>query len=313
VTASAAEIGASESILGHRESLAREITDVLYAGDATLLPRFGEQGRAKCLQDMHYSLEHLAPAVALDDPPLFARYVTWLASLLAARGIDSRDVRRSLEATRAVLAERLRAALPRCRPVLALRRAAGVMTEVAVDWWRVYLEALRAGDRRRALVVVDEARTAGLTLSELYLDVFQPALREIGRLWQENEITVAEEHLATAVTQMSMGSLYTDFCLTTSRNGRTLLAACAETERHEVGLRMICDLLELEGWDATYLGAAVRSLIVAVRAATGDAAPYILVGGRPFLDDPTLGQRVGADAMARDMAGAVARLRERFG
>lgn len=71
------------------------------------MQRFGERGRAKCLQDTHYCLEHLAPAVALDDPALFARYVFWLKNLLAARGIGSDDVRRSLEATQAVLAELL--------------------------------------------------------------------------------------------------------------------------------------------------------------------------------------------------------------
>ena len=214
---------------------------------------------------------------------------------------------------------------------------------MTIEWWRVYLDALRAGDRRRALAVVDDARAAGLGLPALYLDVFQPALREVGRLWQQNEFTVAEEHLATAVTQIAMGRLYTDYCLATNRNGRTLLAACAETEKHEVGLRMICDLLELEGWDATYLGAAVpqdslvamvlrdrpnvlalsaslaphlpqlRALITAVRAATGEAVPYILVGGRPFLDDASLADKVGADAMARDTTDAIDRLRERFG
>lgn len=214
---------------------------------------------------------------------------------------------------------------------------------MTIEWWRVYLDALRTGDRRHALAVVDEARAAGLGLPALYLDVFQPALREIGRLWQDNEITVAEEHLATAVTQIAMGRLYDDFCMRTPRSGRTLLAACAQSERHEVGLRMICDLLEMEGWDATYLGATVpqdslvamvlknrpdvlalsasiaphltqlKSLIEEVRAVTGDAVPYILVGGRPFLEDASLADRVGADAMARDTTSAVERLRERFG
>ena len=215
--------------------------------------------------------------------------------------------------------------------------------DVPVVWWRVYLDVLRTGNRREALAVVDAARAAGLGLPALYLDVFQPALREIGRLWQDNEITVAEEHLATAVTQIAMGRLYADYCLATNRNGKTILAACAETEKHEVGLRMICDLLELEGWDATYLGAGVppgalvamvlrdrptvlalsasiaphlpqlRTLIAAVRSATGDDGPFILVGGRPFLDDAGLADRVGADAMARDSAEATERLRVRFG
>ena len=103
-----AEMRASESILDRKDELARGITDVLYADDPTLLERFGQAGRAKCLQDMHYCLEHLAPAVALDDPSLFTRYVLWLENLLAVRGVSSRDVRRSLEATQELLAERLR-------------------------------------------------------------------------------------------------------------------------------------------------------------------------------------------------------------
>ena len=107
MNASAVATRASDSILGRKEELARAITDALYAGDPALSERFGEAGHAKCLQDMHYCLEHLAPAVALNDPALFARYVLWLENLLAARGIGSEDVRRSLEATSNVLQQRL--------------------------------------------------------------------------------------------------------------------------------------------------------------------------------------------------------------
>ncbi len=108
MNASAVETRASDSILGRKEELALAITDALYAGDPALWERFGEAGRAKCLQDMHYCLEHLAPAVSLTDPALLARYVLWLANLLAARGIGSEDVRRSLNATEGVLSQRLR-------------------------------------------------------------------------------------------------------------------------------------------------------------------------------------------------------------
>lgn len=108
MNAATVEVRASESILRRKEELAYGITDVIFVDDRTLLERFGEVGRAKCLQDMRYCLEHLAPAVALNDPSLFARYVLWLENLLAVRGISSRDVRRSLEVTQALLAERLR-------------------------------------------------------------------------------------------------------------------------------------------------------------------------------------------------------------
>ena len=204
-----------------------------------------------------------------------------------------------------------------------------------------YLEAIRSGDRRRAFQVIDEARDAGLDLAAIYLGVFQPALREIGCLWQNNELTVAEEHLATAITQAAMARAYERAFTWRTDASRRLLAACVDVERHEVGLRMLCDLLDLEGWHTTYLGATVpieslvamvrrlrpdvvalsaalsahlprlRAMVAAIRDALGDARPLIIVGGRPFLDDPSLGQRLGADLSAQNATEAVRLLGER--
>ena len=207
-----------------------------------------------------------------------------------------------------------------------------------------YLRAVREGDRRAAFRVIDEAHARGLALGAIYMGVFQPALREIGRLWQENAITVADEHLATAITQAAMARLYEQVATWDGSARRSLVAACVDTERHEVGLRMLCDLLECEGWDTTYLGATVpvesllamvkqrrpdvlalsaalpphlprlRDTIRAVRSALGpagaDGAPLIVVGGRPFVDDPSLGARLGADLTAPDAATAVQMLRD---
>lgn len=208
---------------------------------------------------------------------------------------------------------------------------------------QAYLAALRAADRRRAFALIDDARAAGMTVTRVYLEVLQPSLREVGRLWQANEMTVAEEHLATAITQMVMARIYSEPAAATIPNGRTFIAACAAAERHEVGLRMVADLVEHAGWDSLYLGATVpvddlvrlvrerapdvlmlsasiaphvaelRATIQSVRATIGDRAPYILVGGRPFLDDADLAHRIGADASVRDAAEAVDLLQKRFG
>ena len=90
---------------------------------------------------------------------------------------------------------------------------------MTAEWLPSYLAAIRAGERRRAFALVDQACAAGVGLRTLYLDVFQPALREIGRLWQENEITVAEEHLATAITEIAMARLYGALLMTSPRPG----------------------------------------------------------------------------------------------
>ena len=204
-----------------------------------------------------------------------------------------------------------------------------------------YLGAIRDGDRRRAFQILEDARAAGLGLSSIYLDLLQPALREIGRLWQENHISVADEHLATAITQAAMARAYERAFTWSTPLSRSLIAACVDVERHEVGLRMLCDLLDLEGWQTTYLGATVpvaslvamvqrqrpnvvaisaalnahlprvRAMVAAIREALGEDGPLIIVGGRPFLENPGLATELGADLTAKNAADAVRLLGER--
>jgi methanogenic corrinoid protein MtbC1 len=200
---------------------------------------------------------------------------------------------------------------------------------LAVD----YLDALLVGQRRRAVSLALDAVEEGISIEDLYLQVFQPVQHEIGRLWQINEISVAQEHYATAVTQLVMSQLYPRI-FATERSGHTLVAACVGNELHEIGIRMVADLFELHGWDTFYLGAntpvasvvetveehgadllavsvtmtlhlqQVERLIEAVRASTVGGVK-ILVGGYPFNLVPDLWQRFGADGYAPDAKRAI--------
>jgi MerR family transcriptional regulator, light-induced transcriptional regulator len=211
--------------------------------------------------------------------------------------------------------------------------------------YEAYVRALRAGDRHGAFRVITAARDAGHDIEALYLEVLQAALREVGRLWQLNEMTVAQEHLATVITQGAMARLYEDIFQRYEGAGDPrplLIGACAPRERHEIGLRMLCDLLELDGWDTLYLGASVpdealvamildrKPNVLALSASTAPQVvdvettiravrahvpepPHIMVGGRAFLDDAGLAERIGADAAARDAREAVRMLARHAG
>lgn len=188
-----------------------------------------------------------------------------------------------------------------------------------------YLAALLRADRRTASALVHEALSAGVPLRELYTEVFAPVQREVGRLWQRGEITIADEHFCTAATQLVMSQLY-DRLFAGSRRGATLVATSAPGDLHEVGIRIVADFFEMRGWDTVYLGAStppaavadavsrhgasllaisatltshvegVRGVVGIVRAHVG-AVP-VLVGGPPFQLAPSLLRYVGADASA---------------
>jgi methanogenic corrinoid protein MtbC1 len=125
----------------------------------------------------------------------------------------------------------------------------------------MYLAAILEGDRRRAAsIIIDAAQGKGgapaMPVRDLYLEVLLPAQVELGRMWHLNEATVAEEHFATATTVMVISQLFPMLPFA-PRNGLVAVAASVEGNAHDVGIRVLADLLESEGWRVVYLGASV--------------------------------------------------------
>ena len=114
---------------------------------------------------------------------------------------------------------------------------------------------------------------------------------------------------------------------------RRVLVACAEGELHSIGVRMVADFLEADGWDVLFVGAlsppaavaelatAQRVDVVALSAALGqrvpeirqavaavralENVPVIAVGGQAFGGDADVALSTGADLYALDAAAFV--------
>jgi methanogenic corrinoid protein MtbC1 len=73
---------------------------------------------------------------------------------------------------------------------------------------RSYGDALRAADGAAAERVALGCLQEGVGIEALYGRVIAPAMWRIGCLWEEGAITVADEHLATALTHRVMAAVY---------------------------------------------------------------------------------------------------------
>lgn len=84
---------------------------------------------------------------------------------------------------------------------------------------------------------------------------------EVGNLWHQNIITVDKEHYCTTTTQMAMSQFY-PLIFSRPRKNCKFLSCSVGSELHEMGIRMLSDLFEYQGWDSIYLGAAVPAAAV---------------------------------------------------
>lgn len=115
-----------------------------------------------------------------------------------------------------------------------------------------------------------------MSIPKLYQQVITPAMHEIGRLWEAGALTVADEHLATALTHRVLAALRPPLQLEAhageaGESGRAMLAT-VEGEQHALGLRMAADVLEDAGFEVIYLGADVptEALLQAVKSLSPD-------------------------------------------
>ena len=333
---------------GNRDALAREAMDLQYGRHTGLAERYSPAQKAYSLRDAGTNLAYLLEAAAAGSPGLFADYARWLHSLLKGYGLPDDDLVIHFFCLGEVLREKLPgdlwAAVAPCleaaladlknapaAPAPFIGEGDGPLAGLA----RLYLDALLKGDRRRARDLVIASADGGTDLRALYMDVFQRSQREIGRLWQMNKVSVAQEHYCTAATQLIMSELYPRL-FRTDKTGKVLVAACVGGELHELGIRMVSDFLEMEGWDTYYLGAntpqssvvqtledrradvlaisatityhvdKVASLVKAVRERPALNRVRVMVGGYPFNVDPDLWRKVGADGSSLDASHAVA-------
>jgi len=316
--------------------VASALVERQFAAHPELTARYGPAGREKCLQDANYHLSFLADAMNVGNPALFVDYVGWAKVMLGKRGVAAEDLIQHLALTGAAIGDCLGgAAAALAQEYLDVAVATGMVAEAPLAALaRGYLDALLRGERRRASVMILDAVAAGTPVKDIYLHVFQPGQHEVGRLWQVNQISVAQEHYCTAATQLVMSQLY-PYLFAGDRTRGTMVAACVSGDLHEIGLRMVADFFELDGWNTFYLGAsmpatavvdtivergadvlaisatitahlrAVADLVARVRAAPGCGSVKIIVGGRPFAAHLDLWKTMGADGCAADAQSAI--------
>jgi methanogenic corrinoid protein MtbC1 len=117
----------------------------------------------------------------------------------------------------------------------------------------LYLQAILHGQRQAAAGIAVEAVRQGCSVPDVYADVLQESMYEVGRLWETNRITVAQEHMATAITQYVIAQLYPLIQSAQPPRGRMVITG-VEGEQHQVGPNMVADVLESAGWDVRFLG-----------------------------------------------------------
>lgn len=197
-----------------------------------------------------------------------------------------------------------------------------------------FRDALLIGDVSVCLEMAQSRVDTAERMVDFFVHVLQPAMQAVGARWENGLISVAQEHLASAIVSRILASISTSGFSSAPTRGTAVVSAAAN-EFHEIGAWMLASCLESDGWDVQYLGAntpcsdlldfvhsekpdllcisvamifnigAVKTVIDGVRSQPDLDGMRVLVGGQALLHDPDIFHVLKADAMATDCKSAM--------
>ncbi len=195
--------------------------------------------------------------------------------------------------------------------------------------YKEFLKCLLQGKHKYCIITAQQEVETKEDMLLFFEEVIRPTMYKIGNLWEEGEISTAEEHLASSIVSRIISSLYSKFISLEHDKGKAVISAIAN-EYHEIGSRIVADSLEMAGWDVEHLGAdtPTADLIDFINKESpfliglSAALPFnvdnliktikiiksrndlkdikILVGGKIFNDNPELWKKTGADDWAKN-------------
>ncbi len=190
-----------------------------------------------------------------------------------------------------------------------------------------YLQPLLAGRRAECFELIAEAVRSGASAEELLCAVVWPARAQIARLYQDDRIDTAMEHVACRINRTVADQLQAHLPQRTP-SGKRVLVASADGPHEELGAQMVADLFQADGWEVYFVGGGVpddeilsmvgqhrphalvifgahpeavantRAMIERIRDVGVCPTMNILASGGIFNRAESLWQEVGADAFA---------------
>ena len=116
-------------------------------------------------------------------------------------------------------------------------------------------ESLLEGNLNKCWAIIKEYDYSGYSSTFIYDELITNAMKEIGYKWQRNEISVAEEHLATGICEVLLSRYLWEKGNLDSNQEPKVMLFCPEGEHHTLGLKMCASTFEEYGWTVKNLGA----------------------------------------------------------
>ena len=121
------------------------------------------------------------------------------------------------------------------------------------------VDRLTRSDEAGAWAIIEDAVNGGMDVDQVYLELLTPALEQVGDRWAIGEVTIAQEHQASALVLRLIGRLGPRFARRGRKRG-TLVVGAPAGDVHGLPSALLSDLMRGRGFSVIDLGADVPAV-----------------------------------------------------
>jgi methanogenic corrinoid protein MtbC1 len=306
------------------------LSDLIYEKDLAENPAIISI-ETKYKEDLAYMFEYLGTAYEYQDDKIFINFMQWFGDLGRHLGFNMSKMKEVFSMIEQELLEFLEQSNLDMLDVF--HKGCSIYEDTFND---PYIEEIEEDTFLNYLVNMKSTLAENFVMEfmrkygpkEVYLKLLQPTLYKVGVLWQHRKITVAKEHYITALIQQIIGKMYSNIFEERIDGTHSMIAVCVGNELHEIGMRMVADFFEMDGWNTYFIGSnlPISEIIKELKLNTVDLLAIslttamqledvekiiqeihddnqlkhikVIVGGRVFNGSPNLWKKINADGYA---------------
>ncbi len=121
------------------------------------------------------------------------------------------------------------------------------------DWSEQLLAAMINADRSGAAEIIDQALAAGIDPRQVIADILDPAIVQLGRLWEEESMSLAQNYVASKIAEDALLRCVPENATGLHTKGAVVIGNI-EDDFHSLGRRAVGLFLSAAGWDVHDLG-----------------------------------------------------------
>ena len=121
-----------------------------------------------------------------------------------------------------------------------------------------YMRELLAGNRTECRKAIEEVMQSGTPANSVYANIIWPMMIEIEKLHKSDQITAAQENMATRINRTIVDQLQNKLPHKPLR-GKKIAICCSQNEIHELGAQMMADVFDSDGWEVKFLGGGLTN------------------------------------------------------